>query len=61
MKILHTRLLRFTDGNKISGLLHHLKWPIDKKESQQIVENVHQYMQTFTFALTINGWSLALS
>ena len=51
MKTLRARLPRFTDGNKISGLLRRLKWPIDEKESQQIVEDVHQYTQTFAFAL----------
>lgn len=50
------KLEKNSKGGRISRAVDRLKWPFDEKEHHKAVEDLHRYVQTFQFALTINGW-----
>ena len=56
LKEFQTRLLKQTEGSKVAQVIHRIKWPLSEKENQQIIGRLHQYQETFHFALTIDGW-----
>ncbi len=48
-----SKLLSRTRGHSI---IRALTWPFVKKEHQQTIAAIHRWVQTFQFALTIDGW-----
>jgi hypothetical protein len=41
---------------KKSSLLSQLIWPFQKEEIEDTLKILHRYIQTFQFALTLDGW-----
>ena len=50
---IRSRLLSRSRGHRI---LRALTWPLVKKEHQQTIAAIYRWVQTFQFALTIDGW-----
>jgi len=48
-----SKLLSRSHGHKI---IRALAWPFVKNEHQQTIAAMHRWVQTFQFALTIDGW-----
>ena len=53
LKAIHLKLQKRSNDLK---LIKTLMWPLVKKEHRQTVATIHQWVQTFQFALTIDGW-----
>lgn len=53
LKEIRLKILRRRGDLKI---IKALMWPFVKKEHRQTVVAIHQWIQTFQFALTIDGW-----
>ena len=53
LKAIRLRLRKRTNDLR---LIKALTWPFVKKEHRQTVASLHQWVQTFQFALTIDGW-----
>ena len=53
-------LRRELEGSKSRKLLRALKWPFKVEETEAISTELRGYMQTFQFALTIDGCTLLL-
>ena len=48
-----SKLLSRSRGHNI---IRALTWPLVKKDHQQTIATIHRCIQTFQFALTIDGW-----
>lgn len=53
LKTVRSKLSKRGNGHRIFKAL---MWPFIKKEHRQTVQTIHQWVQTFQFALTIDGW-----
>jgi hypothetical protein len=56
LELLHSKLSSRRDGSRLNRALHRLKWPLDEKENRTAVQDLQGFIQTFQFALTIDGW-----
>lgn len=52
---LHSKLSK-DDGSRMNRAIRHFKWPFDEKENRTAVQDLQGFIQTFQFALTIDGW-----
>ncbi|KAI9759600.1 MAG: hypothetical protein M1840_003251 [Geoglossum simile] len=43
------------DGRRIGRAINQLKWPLDEKRTRMAVQDLQAYIQTFGFALTVDG------
>ena len=48
--------LKLLKRSKDARIIKTLTWPFVRKEHRQTVAIIHQWAQTFQFALTIDGW-----
>jgi hypothetical protein len=44
------------DGSRIGRAINQLKWPLDEKRNRLAIQDIQGYIQTFEFALTVDGW-----
>ena len=56
LQSLFQKLVKITEGDKLSQSMQRFKWPYSEKETRQAVESLHRCTQTFHFSLTIEGW-----
>ena len=52
---LHSKLSK-DDGSRMNWAIRHFEWPFDEKENRTAVQDLQGFIQTFQFALTIDGW-----
>ena len=50
--------LKRSGSGSISRAVKRLEWPFQEKEVLSTVEKLRQYIQTFQFSLTVEGWSV---
>jgi hypothetical protein len=55
LELLRSKLSKH-DGSRMNRAIHQLKWPFDEKENRTAVQDLQGFIQTFQFALTIDGW-----
>ena len=55
LELLYSKLSKH-DGSRMNRAIHQLKWPFDEKENRTAVQDLQGFIQTFQFALTIDGW-----
>lgn len=56
LKAFHSRLEKFATGSKFRKTFNRIKWPLDEKENQQILQDLQRYTQLFQFAMAIESW-----
>ena len=60
LRKLLTKFEKNLKGGRFSQAVDRLTWPFDEKEHHRVVEDLHRYVQTFQFALSIGGWYVFL-
>jgi hypothetical protein len=55
LEALHCKLSKH-DGSHLDRAIRQLKWPLNEIENRMAVQDLQGFIQTFQFALTIDGW-----
>lgn len=51
-----TRLRSNRPKGRAISIVRRIRWPFDKQEIEQTIQNIRAYAHTFQFALTLDGW-----
>ncbi len=55
LELLHSKLSKH-ESSRMNRAIHQLRWPFDEKENRTAVQDLQGFIQTFQFALTVDGW-----
>ena len=50
------KLGKYATGNTFRRTLERIKWPLDEKENQMMLQDLQRYTQLFQFAMGIDAW-----